>query len=104
MRSWNGVVHCEWGRCWLAASWRSWSAQSGFLARDHQPLDLARAFIDLCDLGVSEIALDRHFLGITHAGVDLHGLVRDPHRRFRRGELGDGGFGGEALALPLEPG
>src|SRR5688572_25698111 len=71
---------------------RTRSAQAGFVAGDHQALDLAGAFVDLGDLRVAEVTLDRHFLRIAHAGVDLHGLVGDPHRRFRRGELGDGGF------------
>jgi len=65
------------------------SAQSRFVARNHQALDLAGAFVDLGDLRVAEIALERHFLGVAHAAVDLHSLVRDPHRRFRSGELRD---------------
>src|SRR3546814_9433814 len=71
------------------------SAQPGFVAGDDQALDFAGALVDLGDLGVAEVALDRHFLRITHAGVDLHRLVGDPHRRLRSGELGHRGLGGE---------
>src|SRR5690606_29635923 len=57
------------------------SAQPRLMPGNDQPLDLAGALVDFGDLGVAEIALDRHFLRIAHAGVDLHRLVRDPHRR-----------------------
>ena len=67
-------------------------------------MNLRGAFVDLGDLGIAEVALQRHFLGIAHAAVDLHGLMGDPHRRFRGGELGHRCFGAELLALPLEPG
>src|SRR6185437_7809014 len=75
------------------------SAQTRLRPRDHQPLDLAGALVDLGDLGVAEVALQRHLLGITHAAVDLHRLVADPHRRFGRGELGHCRLGAEATAM-----
>ena len=50
---------------------RSGSAQAGLVAGDDQALDLAGAFVDLGDLGVAEIALDRHLLRVAHAAVDL---------------------------------
>src|SRR5687767_12278408 len=53
------------------------SARSGFVARDDEPLDLRGALVDLGDLGVSEITLERHLLRVTHAAVDLHRLVGD---------------------------
>src|SRR3546814_3842110 len=62
------------------------SAQPGFVAGDDQALDFAGALVDLGDLGVAEVALDRPFLRITHAGVDLPRLVGDPHRRLRSEE------------------
>src|SRR3546814_4526175 len=55
------------------------SAQPGFVAGDDQALDFAGALVDLGDLGVAEVALDRHFLRITHAGVDLHRLRSEEH-------------------------
>src|SRR5690606_19299310 len=43
------------------------SAQPGLVAGDDQTLDLAGAFVDLGDLGIAEVALDRHFLAVAHA-------------------------------------
>src|SRR5690606_29773421 len=80
------------------------SAQPGLMPGDHQPLDLAGRLVDLGDLGVAEVALDRHLLRIAHAAVDLQRLVGDPHGGLRGGELGDRGLVAEALALALHPG
>src|SRR6185312_6153869 len=68
------------------------STKTRLVARNHHPLDLGRTFVNLGDLGVAEVALQRHFLGITHPAMNLHGLVGDPHRGFRRGELRDRGL------------
>src|SRR3954449_11119857 len=60
------------------------------LARDHQPLDLVRALVDLRDLRVAHHPLDGVLLDVAVAAEDLHRLGRDPHRRVRAGELGLG--------------
>jgi hypothetical protein len=44
-------------------------------------LDLARAFIDLGDLGVAEVALDREFPRVVDAAMDLDGGVGAEHGR-----------------------
>lgn len=64
------------------------STQTGFGACNHHALDFAGAFIDLGDLGITEVALQRHFLGVAHAAVDLYGLMCNPHRRFGSHQLG----------------
>src|SRR6185369_10736415 len=80
------------------------SAQTCLVARNHHALDLARAFIDLGDLRVAEVALERHLFRVPHAAVDLHSLVRDPHRGLRGSQLGDRSFGRESAPLLLGPG
>ena len=47
------------------------SAHAGFIPGNHEPLNLARALVDLRDLRIAEEPLERHFLRITHAAVDL---------------------------------
>src|SRR5678816_3996945 len=76
-------------------------AQSRLVARNNHALDLARAFIDFSDLRVAEVALERHLLGVAHAAVDLHRLMRDPHRRFGCVQFRDGCLGAEAAAVLL---
>src|SRR5262249_10247863 len=47
------------------------------LPRDDQPVDLARALVDLGDPRVAKVALDRVLLGVAVAAVDLERLGRD---------------------------
>src|SRR4051812_29448534 len=56
-------------------------------ARDHETLDLVRALIDLGDLGVAHVALDRILAHVAVAAEHLYGLDGDVHR----------GVGGEQL-------
>src|SRR5581483_9477539 len=46
------------------------------LAGDHEPLDLARALVDLRDLRVPVVALDRELLRVTVAAEHLDRLRR----------------------------
>src|SRR3954447_7434633 len=58
---------------------RSLSAASGGAkegAGDHEPLDLARALVDLGDLGVAVVALGRELLRVAVAAEDLDRLAR----------------------------
>src|SRR5690348_7265249 len=57
-------------------------------ARDDEALDLARAFVDLHDARVAVVALDRVFLHVAVAAVDLDRLVRDPRRGLGGVQLG----------------
>src|SRR6266581_4014648 len=57
------------------------------VARDHQPLDLARAFVDLGDLRVSVVALDRELLRVAVAAEDLDRLAGLAARHLRGEEL-----------------
>src|ERR1022692_3094329 len=50
------------------------------LARDHEPLDLLRALVDLRDLRVAHEALDRVLLDVAVAAEDLHRVGGDSHR------------------------
>src|SRR5215217_1137713 len=54
---------------------------------DDEFLDLVRALVDLRDLRVPHVALDRVLGDVAVAAEDLHGLDRDRH----------GGVGGEEL-------
>src|SRR5262245_56023823 len=54
------------------------------LARDHEPLDLARAFSDLHELGVAMHALDRKIAHVADAAVHLNRLVGHPVRGLAR--------------------
>src|SRR3990172_11478353 len=72
--------------------------ESQLAARDHHPLNFAGAFIDLRDLGVAEVALDRKLAAVTDSSMDLDGGVGAEHRRLRGEELRHGGFQGVALA------
>src|SRR5215207_1756870 len=49
------------------------------LARDHEPLDLRGALVELHDLGVAHELLDGVLLDEAVAAVDLHGVRRDLH-------------------------
>src|SRR5262249_37256482 len=54
---------------------------------DHEPLDLARALVDLGDLGVAVVALDRELLRVAVAAEDLDRLPGLAARHLRRVEL-----------------
>src|SRR6478736_1413614 len=56
-------------------------------AGDHEPLDLARSLVDLGDLRVAVVALDRELLRIPVAAEDLDRLAGLPPGRLRREEL-----------------
>ena len=45
------------------------------LVRDHDALDLARALVDLRDLGVAIVPLCREVLDVAVAAKDLHALL-----------------------------
>src|SRR2546425_12464541 len=49
------------------------------LARDHEPLDLLRALVDLGDLRIAHEALGGVLLDVAVAAEDLDGLGRDRH-------------------------
>src|SRR5262249_53186774 len=53
--------------------WRS-SLLAHHLARDHEPLDLVRALVDLSDLGVAHHPLDGVLLHVAVATEDLDGV------------------------------
>src|SRR3954471_7011789 len=57
------------------------------LFRDHEPLDLRGALVDLEQLRVAHELLDRVLLDVAVAAEDLHGVRRRLHRH----------VGGEAL-------
>src|SRR2546421_4516979 len=58
------------------------------LARDHEPLDLRRALVELHDLRVAHQLLDRVLLDEPVAAVDLDGIDGDLHRGVRGEALG----------------
>src|SRR6266852_4166945 len=57
------------------------------LARDHQPLDLVRSFVDLRDLRVPHHPLERILRDVPVTTEDLHCVRRDFHRHVRAVEL-----------------
>src|SRR5262245_11421105 len=57
------------------------------LARDDEALDLVRALVDLRDLGVAHVLLDRVILHVPVAAEELDGVRRDLHGRVGREEL-----------------
>src|SRR4051794_4337579 len=57
-------------------------------AGDDQPLDLARALVDLGHLRVAEVALGRELLGVAVAAEHLDRLARPVARDARREQLG----------------
>src|SRR4051794_19038992 len=70
---------------------RSLSAASGVAkegAGDHEPLDLARALVDLGDLGVAVVALGRELLRVAVAAQHLDRLAGLPARDRAREQLG----------------
>src|SRR4051794_34936721 len=69
------------------------------LARDHEPLDLRRALVELHDLRVAHELLDRVVLDEAVAAVDLDGVGGDLHRAVGGEALGVRGLERVALAL-----
>lgn len=58
------------------AEWRSAPVAPEQVPCDHQPLDLAGAFINLSDACVTVVPLGRHLCHVAHATQDLDGLQR----------------------------
>src|SRR5919109_5325225 len=73
-------------------------------ARDHEPLDLARPLVDLGDLRVAVVALDRELLRVAVAAEDLDRLARVAAGHLRREELRLRALLGVREALLLAPG
>src|SRR5207253_7057769 len=71
--------------------------------RDDQPLNLARALVDLHDTRVAVITLDRVLLDIAVAAVHLNGLMRHPTRGLGGVELRHGRRTRERLAAVALP-
>src|SRR5699024_279558 len=72
------------------------------VAGDNDALDLARALVDLGDLGVAHHALNRVILGVAVAAVDLDRLGGDLHGSLGSEQLGGSSVEGEGLAFGLE--
>jgi len=70
---------------------------------DHQPLDLARPFINFRDARVSVCPLDGIFSAVAVAAVDLNGPVRDSRRHLARKKLRDGCLHAEPCSRVLFP-
>src|SRR3990172_6653173 len=68
------------------------SELSNELLGDDHTLDLVGALVDLGDLGVAHVALDRKVPGVAVAAQDLHGVRGDLHGRVRGQALRDRGF------------
>src|SRR5262245_32902438 len=58
---------------------------------DHEALYLARALVDLGDLGVAEVPLGREIPEVAVTAEDLQGLLGDAVRDLRGEQLGHGG-------------
>src|SRR5437868_9641415 len=74
------------------------------LARDHEPLDLARALVDLGDLRVAVVALDRELLRVAVAPEHLDRLGRLAPGHLRGEELGLRARLGVRAPFVLQPG
>src|SRR5437764_950826 len=72
-------------------------------ARDHEAVDLARPFVDLRDLGVAVIALDRKLLRVPVATENLDRLAGLAPRHLRREQLRLRAGLGVRLTLLLQP-
>src|SRR5207253_8009311 len=79
----------EWRACTSLPLRQSPLRQAEDRARDHEALDLARPLVDLGDLRVSVVALDRELLRVAVAAEDLD----------RLGRLTPGHLRGEQLRL-----
>src|SRR2546422_188336 len=71
--------------------------------RNHHPLNLAFAPVDLGDAGVAVHPLDGIFAIVAIPAVDLDGLVGDARGHLRGEQLGNGRFHAEARADVLLP-
>src|SRR6187401_1493672 len=71
------------------------------LARDDQPLYLARALADRAELDVAEILFRRVVLHEAVAAVNLHALLGGANRNLARVELGDRRFGRRSRGLAI---
>src|SRR3954452_13827421 len=71
--------------------------------RDHQPLDLRRALVDLEELRVAHQLLHRVLLDVSVAAVDLHGVGRHLHHRVGGEALRERRLQRRALALVDQP-
>src|SRR5258708_35868634 len=98
LRCWCRVSLCRIGLLEWVKRLFPCSAQVQFITRNDQSLDLTRAFVNLRDLGVAEIALDWHLLAVAHPAVNLDGGVRAKHRGFAGKELRHAGLGGVTRA------
>ena len=74
------------------------------LARDHEPLDLARALADGRELDVAEELLRRVVLDEPVAAVNLHAVLGGAHRDLAGEQLGHRRLERHAPALILQPG
>src|SRR5262245_631512 len=74
------------------------------LARDHDALDMASAFVDLQALDVAIVALDWIEVRVAAPAVDQHRVGGRLDRRLGGEQLGDRGFPGGGQALLLHPG
>src|SRR5216684_5430532 len=72
------------------------------IPRDHQPLDLARPFVDRLDAAVAQIPFDRELVDVAIATMDLHRLIAGPVGHLAGEELGHRGLAGERRAGFLE--
>src|SRR5205807_5320005 len=72
------------------------------LARDHQPLDLARSFSDGAELDVAIDALHEELLGESISSMDLHALRRGAARGFAGEQLRYRRFARVRLSLIAE--
>src|SRR5579872_3555434 len=73
------------------------------LPRDDEPLDLTRPLVDLGDLRVAVVALDRELLRVAVAAEDLDRLAGLAARHLRREELRLRALLGVRQALLLAP-
>src|SRR5262245_49027629 len=71
------------------------------LARDDQPLNLARAFADRAQLDVAEVFFRRVVLHESIAAVDLDALLGRAYRDLARVELGDRRLGRSSCGLAV---
>src|SRR5436309_857568 len=58
------------------------------LSCNYDALDLRRAFIDLRNLCIAEVSLDRIILHVAVTAEDLHRLIRAEHRSLACEQLG----------------
>src|SRR6266567_5070714 len=74
-----------------------------YFFRNHEALDLRRAFVDLEQLRVAHQLLDRVLLDVAVASEHLHGVGRHLHRSVCAEPLRERGMERRALALVDQP-